>query len=172
MPSAEGELSRTPGPCVPSPVPTSPRSSHAEPAGGGSWESSLRILVCDSHALFSSSLALALDSRGHEVRVASAPARAMQVLAAQSVDVCLLELAMLLSRRTGPSATAMMRALAPEARMLLLVDDDVVPRVPPALASRVEGSISKSWSLEGVMATLHELTRPRAPAADELRVPR
>lgn len=137
---------------------------------------SLRIAICDDHAVFAESLALVLAETGHEVvAVTGAPAELAGALRAAPAEICLLDL-------NFPAGTALhwlpeLRAAAPVTRFVLLTGFLDGPAVEAGLKAGVRGFADKGQQAADILAVLRrvhagEVVRPGRVARRPARRPR
>ncbi|WP_083999176.1 response regulator transcription factor [Actinomadura kijaniata] len=114
---------------------------------------SMRVVVCDDHAVFADSLSLVLADAGHAVvGVAYSPEDALPVLREHRPDVCLIDLHF-------PSGTALdwmprLRAAAPGTAFVVLTAFLEEPVVKAGLAAGVRGFAHKGQQAGDVLDVL------------------
>ena len=104
----------------------------------------IQVLVVDDHPVFRDGLRQLLDSAGEFTVVAEA-ADGLEALACASryrVDVVLMDLN--LPRMDGVTATARLRAITPEAKVLVLTTYDSDEHVLPAIEAGAVGYLDKT----------------------------
>lgn len=132
---------------------------------------SLRIAVCDDHAVFADSLSLVLTDAGHAVvGVTYSPAELLAVLRAGRVDVCLIDL-----RFPGGSALGWLprlRAAAPATRFVVLSGFMADETVQAGLAAGAHGFADKgrqAGEILSLLARVHAGETVQVKAAREPR---
>jgi two-component system, NarL family, nitrate/nitrite response regulator NarL len=115
----------------------------------------MQLLLCDRHRLFAESLAHVFETRGELVSLVGSPEEAVDVVAREPIDACLMELDFGCDRVV--SAIRGIHHLRPTARVVILsaIDD---PRLLGAvLAVGVSGILSKDQGLDHIFHTLPRL---------------
>jgi len=116
-----------------------------------------RFLLVDDHALFRMGLSLMLTERWPQAMLtqASTWSQALAHLQAQAVDLVLLDIH--LPDGHGLSDLPLLRALAPQARVLLMSSDIEPAQVAQARADGVDGFVPKSAQAAEIGCTEDEL---------------
>jgi DNA-binding NarL/FixJ family response regulator len=126
----------------------------------------VRVLVCDDHAMLAASLAVHLRDRGHTVRVVTRPPDAVAALTACSYDVCLLGLRLSPDPLIGMSTVAAVREASPASAIVLLTSA-VTPRIRTAAlrsgAHRVADKGVSLGSLDKLLAEAGDARRQAPP---------
>src|ERR1700726_165269 len=102
----------------------------------------MRIVLCDRHRLFAESFAHVLETLGHDVRLVTAAADAVEAVAAAPTDACLLELEP--DDHRALAAISTVRTAHPQTRVVILYSVDDPRLLEAVLAAGVTGVISKA----------------------------
>jgi two-component system, NarL family, nitrate/nitrite response regulator NarL len=124
-------------------------------ATGLAREPRMRIVLCDRHRLFAESFAHVLETLGHEVWLVASPEQAVEAVAAQPTDACLLELER--DDQRGLAAIQLVRTAHPQTRVVILYSIDDPRLLESVLSAGITGVISKAQGLDNVIATLARL---------------
>ena len=118
-----------------------------------------RFLLVDDHALFRMGLSLMLTERWPQAMLtqASTWSQALAHLQAQAVDLVLLDIH--LPDGHGLSDLPLLRALAPQARVLLMSSDIEPAQVAQARADGVDGFVPKSAQAAEIVAAVQAILR-------------
>lgn len=123
-----------------------------------------RVLVCDDHPLFRRGVVTSLEDGGIEVVAEAADGvEAVELAVAHAPDVVLMDLRM--PRATGVEATARIRRLRPDARVLVLTVGDDVDELADAVRAGARGWLRKEESADQLLDAVLEV------AAGGCRVP-
>ncbi|MFC5744168.1 response regulator [Actinomadura rugatobispora] len=118
--------------------------------------SSMRVVICDDHAVFADSLSLVLADAGHVVvGVAYSPEALLPVLRGRRADVCLIDLRF-------PSGTVLewiprLRASSPATRFVVLTGFLERHVLEAGLAAGVRGFAHKGQQAEEVLEVLRRV---------------
>lgn len=118
-----------------------------------------RFLLVDDHALFRMGLSLMLTERWPQAMLtqASTWSQALAHLQAQAVDLVLLDIH--LPDGHGLSDLPLLRALAPQARVLLMSSDIEPAQVAQARADGVDGFVPKSAQAAEIVTAVQAILR-------------
>lgn len=118
-----------------------------------------RFLLVDDHALFRMGLSLMLTERWPHALLtqASTWSQALAHLQAQAVDLVLLDIH--LPDGHGLSDLPLLRALAPQARVLLMSSDIEAAQVAQARDDGVDGFVPKSAQAAEIVAAVQAILR-------------
>jgi DNA-binding NarL/FixJ family response regulator len=119
----------------------------------------IRVVVVDDHSMFAETLALLLsgDDRLCVVGTAHSARDALQLVAANEIDVVLLDL--LLPDAGGVETAQQLRAVRPDAQVILVSGSDADELRPAATAAGAAGYVTKGRLDEGLVETIVELVR-------------
>lgn len=128
----------------------------------------LRLVLCDPQRLYAEPLAAALRAQGHDVFLATTPARARQLQDLHRPDLCLME--MPLPVEDGAGAIALVAGRQPRCPVVVLsgVTDPAAPAV--AVKAGATAFLSKDASVDGILeAVCRVAAGEHVPASPELR---
>jgi two-component system nitrate/nitrite response regulator NarL len=130
----------------------------------------MKLLFCDRHRLFTESLAHVVVSLGHEVLFSSSPEEAEEIVAATSVDICVIEADFGTARLV--QAIKALGATKPPTPVIILSAIADPELLSPLLAAGAADALSKNSDLNMLLTTFHRVAgggarangaRPTAP---------
>ncbi|MCW2674445.1 MAG: two component transcriptional regulator, LuxR family [Frankiales bacterium] len=126
----------------------------------------VRVLVCDDHAMLAASLAVHLQERGTKAAVVTRPADAVSALKASVYDVCLLGLRLGPDPAMGMTAVSAVCEASPATAVVLLTSAMTEGVRTAALRSGAHCVADKSMSLVTLDKVVHDAgnARLQAPA--------
>ncbi|HSL57467.1 MAG TPA: response regulator transcription factor [Acidimicrobiales bacterium] len=123
-----------------------------------------RVLVCDDHPLFRRGVVTSLEDGGVDVVAEAADGvEAVELAMAHAPDVVLMDLRM--PRAGGVEATAELRRLRPDARIVVLTVGDDLDELADAIRAGARGWLRKEESADQLLDAVAEV------AAGGCRVP-
>ena len=115
----------------------------------------MRLLFCDRHRLFIESLAHVVVSLGHEVLFSSSPEEAEEIVAATSVDICVIEADFGTARLV--TAIRALRAGKPPTPVVILSAIGDPDLLGPLLAAGAADVLSKNADLNMLLTTFQRV---------------
>ena len=117
----------------------------------------MRLVVCDDHKILAESLAVALQSRGHEVVAATTtPEECLRAVTAAQPDVCLLDL-YLPEREEGLETARAIRMNRPRTRVVILSGAADPELLSQAIDLGAVGIIRKDQTIDKIAAALQQV---------------
>jgi DNA-binding NarL/FixJ family response regulator len=114
----------------------------------------MRLVLCDDHRLFAEPLAMALENRGHQVLVCSAPAEALSAVARHSPDMCVLDLRFADGDGDGIDAVAELRHEHPGCAVVVLSGSADEDDISAALAAGAAAFLRKDQPVSAIFTAL------------------
>lgn len=120
----------------------------------------MNLVLCDDHQLFTEALAVVLEDHGHTViACASTPEEAVEVIRAQAVDVCLIDLHFPGGTGLGAIvAIADITASRPGTRIVVLSASDEPGLVRSAVEAGAAGVTFKGESVASILFAIDQVS--------------
>lgn len=125
----------------------------------------MKIVLCDDHSLFIQSLAAVLTSRGHDVvGCFSSPTQAIEALASNEVDVCVMDLRF--PSASGIDGVRGIVEVSPRTRVVVLTGSGDRRELCEAIAAGARGLTVKGEGIERVIETIERVNAGEIVVSD------
>src|SRR4051812_9495172 len=121
----------------------------------------VRLVLCDDHRLFAEAIAGALQTRGHQVVVTTAPADALRAVEEHDADICLTDVRF--PDGKGIDAVAGLRARRPACRVLVLASSADPDDVAAATAAGAVGFLVKDQPVSAIFEAVEGIAAGQQP---------
>jgi DNA-binding NarL/FixJ family response regulator len=128
----------------------------------------IRLMLVDDHSVMREGLANLLAASGRFAVVAEADdgPTAIQLWRTSNADICILDLSM--RGMDGIETLRQLRAVDPDARVLMLSSSDAAQDVARALAEGANGYVTKTVSHDDLFAAIHDVHAGGRPIAGQM----